>query len=184
MKLPKGVLVSPAKLARNRPKLAALIGDICGEWSHIDGLLATLFAKLLRDGSLLACETLDHVREVSAKRQILMALAKHMIKDADDRKILGDLLGNLQSLATTRTKYVHARWLVSDRWPDKLIWFRRLSPTWGNEVELVGENELTKFIKELEHVRLGLDSFIVVITAKIDQHKVSGKWPRQAKIKK
>ena|ERR1700678_2971100 len=116
-------------------------------------MLAGLFSRLLRLYELEAQEVFEHIREASQKRAVLSNLAKHNVKNVADRKALESLLEEYQRLAGVRAKYVHARWLVDDLYPNELIWVRRVNPNWSREAELVDENVLANVADEIDQLR-------------------------------
>jgi hypothetical protein len=137
------------------------LGDICGQWSHLEGKLAGLLAVLLLTRGLILDEIFEHIRETSQKRTVLITMAKRTVGNTADRKALLELLNEYQQLAGERSRYVHARWLVEDAlYPDRLIWVRRVNPNWSKEVELVSEKRLANVARKIVELRKKLDALV------------------------
>jgi hypothetical protein len=160
VKLPDQSKPRPAHLLRDRPKIAAQLGDICGQWSHLEGKLAALFAILLKHDALVTDEVFEFIREANQKRIVLENLAKHKVRSSRDRKALLGVLADIQQLAVERNKYVHGRWLVDDLYPDQLIWVRRVGPNWSTEAELVDEQRLADVANKIAQLRNKIDAVV------------------------
>lgn len=189
MKLPAAALpVHPAIMITDRPEQAFYLGAIHGEWANLEGYVTALYAVLIAGpGDLAQSEVFDHIRDTGTKRRIIAAVAKGVIKNRAYRATLNELLALYKRAGDVRNKFTHCRWLVSDKWPKKLIWVRRMTPNWMNEVELIGDRELDDALYEIIDARQNISDFIhpsSQFRVALKAFKETGNWPRQRQTQK
>lgn len=189
MKLPAAALpVYSAIMITDRPEQAFYLGAIHAEWANLEGYVTALYAALISGpGDLAQSEVFDHIRDTGTKRRIIAAVAKGVIKNRAYKTRVNELLALYQNAANVRNKFTHCRWLVSHKWPKKLIWARRMSPNWMNEIQLIGDKELDDALYEIMEARQGILDFIHPgsdFRAALKAFKETGKWPRQRQAKK
>ena len=154
MKLPNHVEPQPANLATDRPEIAKQLGEICCQWANLEATLGQVFANLLLATPLIASEILENIYDSRQKRNAVANLAKYRVADSTDRTALLSLLSEYQTLAVTRSKYVHGRWLIDQKvYPNHAIWVRRVNPRWSYEAELVDETLLADVASKIFQLR-------------------------------
>jgi len=117
------------KIVLERPRLAALIGAIASEWGSIDDDLGEIFDMLTtgsptpqpwHSGSAVAAVVFSKFTSLGSKLDVIRSVASLRLS-AEDVGEFGELSEKLRRLAKERNKIVHAKWLISDEYPDDLL---------------------------------------------------------------
>lgn len=158
-----GADIDPAAVVLQRPECAALIGAIAVEWVHMETVLARIYSYLVngvnpfgRDlGEVIAAESFDLVPSLQVKRTILLAAARRRFdNDLVDR--FAGLLKQYQEAATKRNDIIHGTWLLSDEYPDKLIWSKPI--TQFAKARVYGVVDFKAILESIEQVAKQFDA--------------------------
>lgn len=120
-----------------RPDLAAKIAWIANEWSGVEEFLGALMSVLLsRDRHGYAHQghaILNALISLPAKLDAINAAARFSLKDNDLSELEKNLLPTIRTRAKERNKVVHAKWGVSNSYPNDLI----AIPNWDSAADPV-----------------------------------------------
>jgi hypothetical protein len=108
----KGMWTYDVFALRNRPALAARVGNIAHFWTLIDVLHGELLAKLLRGDAQFA--TAVYLRLRGARTHALSAVAEEVLQDdwlAEFRKVMK----KCREVEGTRNDVIHALWGTTDK---------------------------------------------------------------------
>jgi hypothetical protein len=135
IRLPSGATVVFTNALQQRPKLAALIGEVVAEWALAESAMAQVVGFLLGTDMSISTGILDDM-PVPKKVSRIGAIAERKIKD--DEPYVGRLkaaLDDLKAAGKRRDCITHARWAIcSNGYPNELLWQRKSSPDHGYEV--------------------------------------------------
>jgi hypothetical protein len=124
--LPQGIL--------ERPECAKLLGAIVAEWSLLEASLAATYSFLacgpLPNGAdsttehLIAIGSFESVITVTQKRAMLINAAERRGFAPEIIKQFSKLIREAQDAYEERARPAHGRWLLSDDFPDSVIYVR------------------------------------------------------------
>lgn len=121
------------QVALRRRECAVFIGAIIAEWSALEVLMATIYATLTcgpelkgsrNVGHWVAIETFETIRGYRDKRRVLLAAAERRGFSRSTVDDLKSLLSRIQRAGENRVDTAHGRWVISDKYPDDLIFFK------------------------------------------------------------
>jgi hypothetical protein len=117
-----------------RPDCAMMIGAIVAEWSLAEYNLSLMYSDLvcgptldgvpIGQGDWVAMETFDIVNHFGQRLKMLIAAAKRRGFDTPTVEQFSKLLKKMQDTGAKRIAAAHGRWVISDDFPDGLVWFR------------------------------------------------------------
>lgn len=123
----------PLKVVLNRANLAAYIGAIAAEWTHVEDqlmhLLATAFGSSARgvNGEFginlnwIAKAAIEETETIRVRLKIMDVTLGALVKGKSVEAEWGSLRNNLQKRSTERNRIVHGQWALSDEYPDALL---------------------------------------------------------------
>ncbi len=124
-----------------RPHMAALLGNVVAEWSHLEQWLQSFYGYLM--GFYLprfpgaeppfhpvARQIFDTLETSRLRMELFRNLYKWMFTEADLLKQSDECFRLWTTASKARNKIVHGNWCISDAHLDALI----LSPNFGNKL--------------------------------------------------
>ena len=124
----------PEKYENTEEECDAVLGGYMRIWNHLEMSISSLFRKLLDTDTITANIILSASINQNTVRDILEALGKHRLKQADNEK-LKRFLHRIKKAASTRNRLVHGIWrlnlVMSDkpRVAKRAEWVRFYQPT-------------------------------------------------------
>lgn len=104
----------------HRPKLAAMAMHVIEIWSYIDLRLNEMVAQFLRVDIRIATAMLQAIENISLRRDVIRAAAKHVLDD-NDYMLFKATLKSTRTSEGRRHQFAHHIWAISDQFPDDLL---------------------------------------------------------------
>lgn len=144
--------IGGAPLAQHNPQLAGLLGAFAAEWGNVEGVLAFVFAILLRVDSRVSMGILDRVSSTRNKLKIIKFTVQKLEQDESIKRDFLSGIKQINDLLETRNNFIHGRWGISDAHPAHLVWMRE---TFSDRNSYIGydEGDLTAEILRVAEVR-------------------------------
>jgi hypothetical protein len=162
--LPKTITVEAAGAVtysapfQNRIDFAVALGSITQQFSETESSMSIMFSVLLNTDPKIGSFILDQVIDNRRKRNIVCEIARHRIQDPDLLLRVRNVAKSYQDTADKRNLYIHAKWGLSENYPDNVV---KHMGTWApNTVELYDTDDFTGLIREIVECR---DAIVGVI---------------------
>jgi hypothetical protein len=118
---PKAKVRFPANALRERPTLAALVGECIGFWSQVEAHLAILLSAIMRAETAITAAVFLSIRNSRAQKEALAAAAEIGLQGRELEMFSAISLA-YQALDAQRTDLAHGLFAVSDDLPEAIVW--------------------------------------------------------------